>query len=266
MARGKTPSEIPEPSDYDVMEDYEQKKSDYELEMREFKRLEKLALQTYPEENRKVYSSLVDCISIASMQELKRTERGAAIHADHDAYSLFKFAIEEHEFLPPTISSAAVARAKADFEGLRQSASDSIVEHINEFKRRLEVYLKARGADEKSPYLDFDMRDLLIRSLYKPTWATWIATREDNDNMPSSFEGLEVALKKQETMMILRAPARPLDMHMPAAHPTISVSHSTKEKATGPDQLQLLWPVFRSQETVAHAMQYLPGAIQEQSP
>ena len=87
------------------------------------------------------------------MQELKRTIDGARFFEDNDSYAFFKLALQEHEYLPPAISSAAVARARNDFEGLRQKSEDSITDHISEFRRLYESLLKARGPDGGTPYI-----------------------------------------------------------------------------------------------------------------
>ena len=176
------------------------------------------------------------------MQDLKRSHEGQKFFDEHDSYNFFKLAIREHQYLSPAISSAAVARAKDDFEGLRQRAEDSITEHVNEFGRRLEVFKKARGEGNPMPYADFDLRDLLQRSLYAPTWSAWIANREDNDNLPATFEDLILALKKAEAKKILKSPS-PLDAYMPSAHAT---SQEKMEMATpgGPTPCQVCGEIF----------------------
>ena len=81
---------------------------------------------------------------------------------------------------------------------------------MNEYRRKLDVYVKARGPGQPSSYADFDLRDLLLRSLHQPTWASRIESRYVNDNMPTTFEELVLALKKAETTKILRA-SSPID-------------------------------------------------------
>ena len=168
----KTIEAIPEPDDIEVWEHYDRLKVKYLRDTREYERQEKLALETFPVENKKVFSRLIDCISEASVQDLKRTKEGAKYFEEGDSINFLRLAVKEHEYLSPDISSAAVARAKDDFESLKQRSEDSITEHVNEFRRKLKVYLKARGPDQPSPYADFDLRDLLLRSLYQPTWGT----------------------------------------------------------------------------------------------
>ena len=163
----------------------------------------------------------MDCISDSSIQDLKRTSDGARFFEDNDSYSSFKLAIQEHEFLPPAIFSAAVARAREDFEGLRQKSEDSITDHLTEFRRRHEALLKARGPDGGPPYMDFDLRDLLVKSLYNPVWGAWTSSREATDTMPATFEGLILALNKAESTMILKGTSA-MDLHMPSAHMTRS--------------------------------------------
>ena len=217
----KTLDAIPMPGDYEIWSRYESAREQYQHDLEDYKRLRKEALETFPLENRKVFSTLIKCISDASVQDLKRTAEGADLFTKHDAYGFFKLAIQEHEYLPPSISSAAVARAKDEFEKYQQKSEDSITEHINEFRRRYEALLKARGPDGGSPYMDFDLRDLLLNSLYKPVWAAWIASREATDTMPVGFEALVLALKRAESTMILKGPSS-MDMHMPTAHATRS--------------------------------------------
>ena len=107
----KTIDVIPLPGDYEIWAQYEAAKEQYEHDLEDYKRLRKEALETFPLENRKVFSTLIKCISDASVQDLKRSAEGAEYFTKHDSYKFFKLAIQEHEYLPPSISSAAVARA-----------------------------------------------------------------------------------------------------------------------------------------------------------
>ena len=234
FAEEKKPEDIPDPDDIEVWEEYERLKVRYQKEARDYERQEKMALETFPHENKKVFSRLIDCISEASVQELKRTKEGAKFFEEGDSFNFMQLAIKEHEYLSPDISSAAVARAKDDFESLRQRSEDFITEHVNEFKRKLEVYLKARGPGQASPYADFDLRDLLLRSLYQPTWRAWIESRYVNDNMPATYEELVTALKKAETTKILRT-SSPIDPFQSTSHATSALrSSSTPPSSTGP--------------------------------
>ena len=142
-----TIEEIPMPSAHDCWVDYHERMSFYETDKSEYERKVKLATVTYPDENAKVFSTLLDCISEGSIQEHKRIPEGEVFFNDHYSYNFFKLAIQQHEYLPPDTSSAAVARARDDFEGLRQKAEDSFTDHFNEFRRRYEVLLKTRGKD-----------------------------------------------------------------------------------------------------------------------
>lgn len=227
----KTIDDVPMPDEQEAWHEYETLKAKYQGETKEFDRLEKIALETYPIENKKVFTTLIDCISHSSVQDLKRTVEGARAFDDNDSYAFFKLAIQEHEYLPPTISSAAVARAREDFEGLRQRSEDTITDHVSEFRRRYEALLKARGPDGGSPYMDFDLRDLLVNSLYKPTWGAWIQMREANDNMPPTFEGLVLALNKAESTMILKGGSA-MELHMPSAHSTRGDKHDSSPTPT----------------------------------
>ena len=234
FAEEKNADDLPLPDDIEVWEEYERLKVKYQKEARDYERQEKMALETFPVVNKKVFSRLIDCISEASVQELKRTKEGAKYFEEGDSFNFMQLAIKEHEYLSPAVSSAAVARAKDDFESLRQRSEDFITEHVNEFKRKLEVYVKARGPDQPFPYADFDLRDLLLRSLYQPTWGAWIESRYVNDNMPATYEELVNALKKAETTKILRT-SSPVDPFQSTAHATSSPRiASTPPSSPGP--------------------------------
>ena len=182
--------DVPLPSSYEAWEEYEDMKFLYQRDLRDYERREKQVLETFPKENKRVFPALLSCISDVSIHDLKRTPEGSALFHNHDAYGFFKLAIAEHDYLPPSMSSAALSRAKTDFESLQQKSEDTLTEHINEFRRRLEHLIKIRGPDGGSPYMDFDLRDLLLRSLYKPLWGPWIASRKSNANLPVTFENL----------------------------------------------------------------------------
>ena len=205
----------------------------YQREVRDCERQEKLVLETFPNENKKVFSALMNCISEASIQDLKRSPEGAKLFQEGDALGFFNLAIKEHEYLTPTISSAAVARLKDEFEGLRQKSEDSLLEHVNEFRRRLEVLTKARGAGIPPPYADFDLKYLLLRSLYQPTWSAWIEYREANDNLPATFAELVDALGKAEATKIFRSPS-PVDPLSGTAHATSTGNKSGSTPSSTP--------------------------------
>ena len=159
---------VPLPNDLEIWSMYEDAMATYQDELKHYEYQEKLSRETFPEENRKVFPALIQCISTASVQDLKRSEAGRKFFDDHDAYNFFKLAIEEHAYLPTAISAAAVTRAKEQLEGLRQKSEDTITEHVNEFRRRLEVLQQAKGSGVDVGYADYELRDLLIRSLYPP--------------------------------------------------------------------------------------------------
>ena len=238
-----TVQDLPFPDDYEVWEEYERLKTNYQKEAREYERLEKMALETFPNENRKVFSALIDCISEASVQDLKRSAEGAKCFKENDSLGFFNLALKEHEYLTPTISVAAVARVKDDFESLRQKSEDTVIEHVNEFRRRLEVYVKARGPTGASPYEDFDLRYLFIRSLYQPTWSSWVETREANDNLPNTFEGLVDAIKKAEATKILKSTSL-VDPMMHTAHATAAGNRSPSPTSTAPTKCTMCGSPF----------------------
>lgn len=210
---------IPVPSNYDCLVEYNERKAQFDIEWVEYERQVKLANQTYPDENRKVFATLLDCISEGSIQELKRSTEGEQYFNEHDSYNFFKLALTHHAYLPPGISSAAVARAKEDFETLRQKAEDSFTDHYNEFRRRYDVLLKTRGAEAGIPYADFDLRDLLLKSLYPPAWNPWKEYRRATGTMPRTYADVAAALKQTESERILETGIA-IDPHMPAAHVT----------------------------------------------
>ena len=102
---------------------------------------------------------------------------------------------------------------------MQQKPEDTLTEHVNEFRRRYENVLKIRGVEGGTLYADFDLRDLLLKSLYKPVWASWISSRKANANLPTTFENLVLALKQAESDMILEGPSI-FDAFMPSAHVT----------------------------------------------
>ena len=189
-----TLEEVPLPNDLEIWQMYEEAYAAYQDAIKAYEYQDKLARETFPEENKKVFPALIKCISFASVQDLKRSPEGAAFFADHDAYNFFKLAIAEHAYLPTTISAAAVSRAKEQLENLRQKSEDTITEHVNEFRRRLEVLQQAKGSAADAGYADYELRDLLIRSLYSPMWTPWIENREDTDTLPTTFEDLVLLL------------------------------------------------------------------------
>ena len=211
--------EIPTPSNYDCLVEYNVQKANFDIEWVEYERKVKLATHTYPDENKKVFSTLLDCISEGSIQELKRLAEGEKYFNEHDSYNFFKLAVQEHAYLAPAISSAAVARAKEDFEGLRQKVEDSFTDHYNEFRRRHEVLVKTRGKQAGEPYADFDLRDLLLRSLYPPAWNSWKEYRKATGTLPKTYAEVAAALKQTESERILETGIT-IDPHMPSAHLT----------------------------------------------
>ena len=233
---------ITPPTDLQVWREYERAKGVYQDELCEYELKLKLARETFPDENQKVFSALLNCISDSSIQDMKRSPEGSKFFDKHDSYNFLKLAIKMHEHLAPGVSSAAVARAKEDFESLRQKAEDTVTDHINEFKRRYEVLLRARGAGSPTPYADYDLRDLLARSLYFPAWGAWLEYREANENLPATYEALVESLKQAESRRILKA-ASPLNISMPAAHAT-KVERAGSPTPGGPTKCQECGTMF----------------------
>ena len=219
------------PNDLEIWAMYEDAAAIYQDQLKAYEYQDKLARETFPEENKKVFPALIQCISTASVQDLRLSVEGGKYFEEHDAYNFFKLAIKEHAHLPDTISAAAVTRAKEQLEGLRQKSEDTIAEHANEFRRRLEVLQQAKGTTTDAGYADYELRDLLVRSLYSPMWTPWIENREDTDTMPATFEDLVLALKKAETKRILRSPS-PIAAHMPSAHVTRTIKKGDSSPTT----------------------------------
>ena len=80
LAEEKTVEHFPLP------DNYERLKVRYRQEAREFEGQEKLALETFPNENKKVFSALIDCMSEASVQYLKRSKDGAKYFREEDSF------------------------------------------------------------------------------------------------------------------------------------------------------------------------------------
>ena len=62
-------------------------------------------------------------MSDASVDDLKRTKKGAAAHASRDAFTFLKLAMEAHDFVPAQISDRACQNAQMRFESYRQYSS-----------------------------------------------------------------------------------------------------------------------------------------------
>ena len=77
--------------------DYERAKVRHQKAVRDYERQEKLVIETFPNENKKVFSALINCISEASVQDLKRSAEGAKFFQDGDAIGFFNLALREHE-------------------------------------------------------------------------------------------------------------------------------------------------------------------------
>ena len=80
-----------------------------------------------------------------------------------------------------------------------RTSKETITDHITELRKLYEALLKARGQDEGTSYMYFDLRDPLVKSLHKPVWGAWIVSREATDTMPSTFEGRVLALYKAQS-------------------------------------------------------------------
>ena len=93
FAEEKKVEDIPLPNDIEVREEYEREKVRYQKAARNYERQGKLALETFPVENKKVFSRLIDCISEASVQDLKRTKEGAKYFEEADSFNFLQLAV-----------------------------------------------------------------------------------------------------------------------------------------------------------------------------
>ena len=129
---------VPETSSTLVWENYAVEKSLYEDRLELYKIKFKEVNETFPIENRKVFQMVEKAMSEASVEDLKRSTEGSSAYASRDAFSFLRLAMDAHDFVPAQISDRACQNAQIRFESYRQSASATISEHVNEFRRRLE--------------------------------------------------------------------------------------------------------------------------------
>ena len=176
LSQGTSVDEVPAVSSLVIWNHYQIEKERYDEKSDEYKRKDKEVNEIFPQENRKIFSLLERAMSAASVEDVKRTELGGAAYEQQDALGFLKAAIEAHDYVSPQISDRACQHARASFESYRQPPSATIPEHITEFRLRLEHCCKVRGDKASDIYKDFELKHLLITSLYEPTWGTWIRT------------------------------------------------------------------------------------------
>ena len=95
--------------------------------------------------------------------------------------------------------------------------SASISEHLNEFRRRLDYYCKVRGDKVEDVYKDYQLKGLLLASLHPDAWGEWNRIRQLTSTMPATCEGVETALREEESARVLSSLQDPFGEVLPAA-------------------------------------------------
>ena len=218
----KTPlEETPEVSAMVIWDQYQSEKAYYENKLALFQREDKEVNELFPQENRKVFAMVERAMSDASIEDVKRTPAGATAYEKQDALCFLRAAMEVHDFVSPSISDQACQRAKKQFENHRQQPGASIPVHLAEFRRLLDHVCKMRGEKVSEVYKDFELKHLLLASLYEPAWSDWIRTCQMTRTMPATFEGVETALREEESARVLSNLKDPFKDTAPmAAHAT----------------------------------------------
>ena len=209
--------EVPEVSPATIWELYADEKADYEDRQELYKIRFKEVNETFPQENRKVFQLVEKAMTEASVEDVKRTEEGAKAYDARDAFAFLRLAMETHDFVPAQISDRACQNAQSRFETYRQPPSASISEHLNEFRRRLDYYCKVRGDKVEDVYKDYQLKGLLLASLHPDAWGEWHRIRQLTSTMPATFEGVETALREEESARVLSSLKDPYGDVLPAA-------------------------------------------------
>ena len=226
--RANTPIEsVPPVSSRIIWERYAIEKAAYEDKSEAYKVKFKEVNETFPHENRKVFAMLEKSMSEASVEDVKRTPEGARAYEQQDAFTFLRLAMESHDFVPAQISDRACQNAQLRFESYRQPASATIAEHLNEFRRRLDYYCKVRGDKTEEVYKDYQLKGLLLASLHPDAWGEWHRIRQLTSTMPATFEGVENALREEESARVLSSYKDPFAEHLPAA------AHATRVGGKG---------------------------------
>ena len=212
---------VPDVSPLVIWEHYQVEKERYDDLSEKFKIKFKEIHETFPQENRKVFSTVEKAMSEASVEDVKRTPAGSTAYEQQDALSFLRLAMEVHDYVSPQISDRACQTARLRFEGYRQPPSATIAEHLAEFKRRLDHYCKVRGDKATDIYKDSELRLHLVGSLHAPAWGEWITARQMTCTMPTTLEAVEAALREEEATRILANLREPYADSLPrAAHAT----------------------------------------------
>ena len=208
---------VPEVSPTTIWQLYADEKAAYEDRQEFYKIKFKEVNETFPQENRKVFQMVEKAMSEASVEDVKRTEEGAKAYDARDAFTFLRLAMDTHDFVPAQISDRACQNAQSRFETYRQPSSASISEHLNEFRRRLDYYCKVRGDKVEDVYKDYQLKGLLLASLHPEAWGEWHRIRQLASTMPATFEGVETALREEESARVLSSLKDPYGDVVPAA-------------------------------------------------
>ena len=216
---------VPPVSSRVIWERYAIEKAAYEDKSEAYKvKFKDEVNETFPHENRKAFAILEKSMSEASVEDVKRIPEGARAYEQKDAFAFLRLAMESHDFVPAQISDRACQNAQLRFESYRQPASATISEYLNEFRRRLDYYCKVRGDKAEDVYKDYQLKGLLLASLHPDAWGEWHRIRQLTSTMPATFEGVENALREEESARVLSSFKDPLADHLPAAAHATRVS------------------------------------------
>ena len=83
-------------------------------------------------------------------------------------------------------------------------------------------------------YKDFELKHLLLVSLYEPVWGTWIRTCQMTRTMPTTFEGVEMALREEEAARLLASLKDPYKETAPMAAHATKATTATAAASCGP--------------------------------
>ena len=217
---------VPDVSSLVIWEHYQIEKDNFDDLSEKFKIKFKEIHETFPQENRKVFSLVEKAMSDAAVEDVKRSPAGGAAYEQQDAFSFLKAAMEVHDFVSPQISDRACQTARMKFETYRQPPSATIAEHLAEFRRRLDHYCKVRGDKASAIYKDSELRLHLIGSLHQAAWKDWTTARQMTCTVPPTLEGVEAALREEEATRILA------NLKDPYADTAPMVAHSTRATGT----------------------------------
>ena len=248
-------AEVPPCSAMVVWENYQSEKDRYEDLSDKYKLRAMEVNEVFPQENRKVFTLVERAISEASIEDVRRTAAGGQAYDKQDALVLLKTAMELHDFVSPQISDRACQTARSKFENYRQPPAATIPEYIAEFRRRLDYCCKIRGDKIADVYKDFELKHFLLSGLYEPAWGTCIRTCQMTRTMPTTFEGVEAALREEEAARALSSLKDPYGDTAPMA------AHATRASAmpsSSPSACTVCWVTFTPKKGDSRALQNMP--------